>query len=95
VQLQVRDAASAHADLLARLGGVPPGVAGALLFSCTGRGESLFGTPDHDVATVRGALGIDAVGGFFAAGEIGPVGGRSHLHEFTASVLAVLEAGRS
>jgi small ligand-binding sensory domain FIST len=25
--------------------------------------------------------------GFFAAGEIGPVAGRNHLHGFTASVL--------
>ena len=27
----------------------------------------------------------------FAAGEIGPVAGRSHLHSFTASVLALLD----
>jgi small ligand-binding sensory domain FIST len=33
-------------------------------------------------------LGIRDVAGFFAAGEIGPVGGRNHLHGFTASILA-------
>jgi small ligand-binding sensory domain FIST len=40
---------------------------------------------------VKAALGTPediAVAGFFAAGEIGPVGGRNHLHGFTASVLA-------
>jgi small ligand-binding sensory domain FIST len=28
------------------------------------------------------------VAGFFAAGEIGPVAGRNHMHGLTASVLA-------
>jgi small ligand-binding sensory domain FIST len=28
-----------------------------------------------------------AVAGFFAAGEIGPIGGRSHLHGHTACVV--------
>jgi len=32
------------------------------------------------------------VGGFFCAGEIGPVGGRNFLHGFTAT-LAVFAAG--
>jgi small ligand-binding sensory domain FIST len=40
---------------------------------------------------VRKALGTGGVAGFFAAGEIGPVGGRSHLHTFTASVLVLLD----
>ena len=44
VQLQVRDAESADLDLTAMLGEVPAGAAGALLFSCTGRGAALFGT---------------------------------------------------
>lgn len=90
VQFHVRDPDSADADLQATLAGVegrgPFG--GALLFSCTGRGAGLFATPDHDVDLVRAGLGTDAVAGFFAAGEIGPVGGRNHLHGFTASVLA-------
>src|SRR5207342_2165747 len=90
VQLQVRDAVSADQDLTALLAEVPGTVAGALLFSCTGRGAALFGTADHDVLAVRAGLGVPGVAGFFAAGEIGPVAGRSHLHEFTASVLAFL-----
>ena len=63
-------------------------MAGALLFCCTGRGAGLFGTADHDVLAVRDGLRAAGVAGFFAAGEIGPVAGRSHLHGFTASVLA-------
>jgi small ligand-binding sensory domain FIST len=91
VQLQVRDAESAALDLVTLLGDVPGNVAGALLFSCTGRGAALFGSADHDALAVRDVLGARGVAGFFAAGEIGPVGGRSHLHTFTASVLAFLD----
>jgi small ligand-binding sensory domain FIST len=91
VQLQVRDAESADSDLQAMLRDVPAGVAGALLFSCTGRGAALFGSADHDVLAVRDGLSAGGVAGFFAAGEIGPVAGRSHLHGFTASVLAFLD----
>jgi small ligand-binding sensory domain FIST len=93
VRFQVRDAGAADEDLagtLARardLGAVDP-VEGALLFSCNGRGTTLFATADHDVRAVREGLGTGGVAGFFAAGEIGPVGGRNHLHGFTASVLA-------
>lgn len=92
VQFQVRDADTADVDLRDVLHRTyAPGtkaVAGALLFSCTGRGAGLFGSADHDVLAVREGLGAPGVAGFFAAGEIGPVGGRNHLHGFTASVLA-------
>ncbi len=91
VQLQVRDADSADNDLARRLAMVPGDVAGALLFSCAGRGADLFGTADHDVQAVRTGLRTAGVAGFFAAGEIGPVAGRSHLHSVTASVLAFLD----
>ncbi|MFC5140578.1 FIST N-terminal domain-containing protein [Actinomycetospora rhizophila] len=90
VRFQVRDAASADADLdwlmtRHRGGG---DTAGALLFSCNGRGRAMFPDADHDVAAVRRGLGPEGVAGFFAAGEIGPVAARNHLHAFTASVLA-------
>jgi small ligand-binding sensory domain FIST len=92
VQFQVRDADSAAVDLrsVLRTTGDRPGpdVAGALVFSCTGRGAGLFPTADHDVLAVRDGLSTTAVAGFFAAGEIGPVGGRNHLHSVSASVLA-------
>lgn len=63
-------------------------VEGALLFSCTGRGADMFVTADHDVRAVRRRLGTRRVAGFFASGEIGPVGGRNHVHSYTASILA-------
>ena len=90
VRLHVRDAASADEDLREALGARaealgPAGAAGALLFTCNGRGAHMFGEPDHDAATVGDALGAPA-GGFFCAGEIGPVGGRNFLHGFTATM---------
>ncbi|MDQ1487040.1 MAG: hypothetical protein QOJ62_2733, partial [Actinomycetota bacterium] len=90
VRFQVRDAASADDDLramLIRLRGQFSAVEGALLFSCNGRGSNLFTSADHDVLAMRQGLSTSGIAGFFAAGEIGPVGGRNHLHGFTASVL--------
>jgi small ligand-binding sensory domain FIST len=90
VRLHVRDPASADEDLRAALrmqvealGAA--GAAGALLFTCNGRGTHMFSVPDHDAAVVADALGAPA-GGFFCAGEIGPVGGRNFLHGFTATM---------
>ena len=91
VQFQVRDAESARRDLATVLSrereARPTPVAGALLFSCNGRGQALFGQPDHDVRAVRQAFGDVPVAGFFAAGELGPVAGKNFLHGFTASML--------
>ena len=64
---------------------LPPLLAGALLFTCNGRGSHMFSLPDHDAAALESALGVPA-GGFFCAGEIGPVGGRNFLHGFTATM---------
>ena len=84
VQFQVRDAASADDDLAALLADATG--RGALLFTCNGRGTQLFGAPHHDAAAVAEAIGGGAVAGMFCAGELGPVGGRTFLHGFTASV---------
>ena len=62
-------------------------VAGALLFTCNGRGTRLFDRPDHDVGVLRELFGPIPVAGFFAMGEIGPVGGQNFVHGFTASVV--------
>lgn len=93
VQFLLRDAGAADEDLAQvlaafRTGMGLEGLAGALLFSGSSRGRAMFSTPDHDVAAVRGGLGIESVGGFFASGEVGPVGGRNHVHGVTATVLA-------
>jgi small ligand-binding sensory domain FIST len=90
VRMQIRDAASADADLRAALRAqrealAPGRPAGALLFTCNGRGSHMFEVPDHDASAVEDALGAPA-GGFFCAGEIGPVGGRNFLHGFTATM---------
>lgn len=92
VQFHLRDAASADEDLRELLAAVTSsgGARGALLFTCNGRGTRLFDGPNHDAAAVRAALGPIPVAGFFAQGEIGPVGGRNFLHGFTAS-LAVFD----
>jgi small ligand-binding sensory domain FIST len=100
VQFLLRDADTAHDDLAAVLGAFKDriglaGLAGALVFSCNGRGRAMFQSADHDVLLVRDTLGLGpaedttgGVAGFFAAGEFGPVGGRNHLHGFTATILA-------
>jgi small ligand-binding sensory domain FIST len=91
VRLHARDAASADRDLRealelrrAALGGLAP--AGALVFTCNGRGRGMFGVPDHDAEAIGDELDDAPSAGFFAAGEIGPVGGESFLHGFTATV---------
>jgi small ligand-binding sensory domain FIST len=91
VQFHVRDAESADADLqrtLAREAAVLGGrrAAGALLFTCNGRGSRLFSGPDHDAGLIAKMLGKIPVAGFFCAGELGPVGGQNFLHAFTASI---------
>ena len=84
VQFHVRDAESADEDL--RLLTAGRSAKAALLFTCNGRGMRLFGIPDHDAGVVSDALGGKPLAGFFAAGELGPVGGRNFLHGFTASL---------
>jgi small ligand-binding sensory domain FIST len=84
VQFQLRDSASADEDLRHLLAG--RAAAGALVFTCTGRGRRLFGRPNHDAELID-ALAGGATAGMFCAGELGPVGERSFVHGFTASVL--------
>ena len=85
VQFHVRDAETADDELRRML--ADRRASGALLFTCSGRGRHLFGVPNHDAALLDEGLAGAAVAGFFANGEIGPVGGRNFLHGFTASVV--------
>jgi small ligand-binding sensory domain FIST len=95
VQFQVRDAAGADKDLrlvVERAAAQLPGrAAGALLFTCNGRGRRMFGVADHDASTIEELLGGIPLAGFFAAGEIGPIAGRNALHGFTASMALFIE----
>lgn len=89
VRLHVRDRASSAEDLdrtLARCERAAAGrCEGALVFACLGRGMGLYGVPDHDTRAFHARFPSAALGGFFCSGEIGPVGGTTYLHGFTAS----------
>jgi len=92
VRFVVRDAATSAEDLTAHLqrfagrdAGAGAAVEGALLFSCLGRGQYLYGAADHDAGLFRDRLGAIPLGGFFCNGEIGPVGGATHVHGYTSA----------
>lgn len=89
VQFHLRDAQTSADDLrqlLTTYAGRPARdhVSGALLFSCLGRGEHLFGQNSHDSRMLQQTLGPLPVSGFFCNGEIGPVGGTTYLHGYTS-----------
>jgi len=91
VQFQRRSAAAATEDmneLLARtkrsLGEAT--IYGGCLCSCNGRGQNMFGKPNHDAQMVQQRLGPLGLAGFFCNGEIGPIGERNFLHGYTASL---------
>ncbi|MFU8827860.1 MAG: FIST N-terminal domain-containing protein [Phycisphaerales bacterium] len=97
VQFQLRDATTAREDLelLLEAQQLLGPAAGGLLCTCSGRGRRLFSSANHDAALISRRLGAQAdplaarpmpMGGFFAAGEIGPIGDRSFVHGHTASV---------
>ena len=89
VQFHLRDAETSAQDLDAVLSRYREGrhaaPAGALLFSCLGRGEQLYGTADHDTRAFHRHLGPVPLGGFFCNGEIGPVHGATFLHGYTSA----------
>lgn len=100
VQFLVRDAQTAAEDLTrvlercrTRAGTRPPD--GALLFSCLGRGEHLFGRVDHDTDLFRSLIGPVPLGGFFCNGEIGPVGGVTFLHGYTSAFALFREPAKN
>ena len=88
VQFHIRDAQTSAEDLdkllSERIQDTDP-PAGALLFSCLGRGEGLYGEPDHDSLAFARHTNAAPLGGFFCNGEIGPVAGRTHLHGYTSA----------
>ncbi len=89
VQFHVRDAETSAQDLRSLLRGYAARgnrPAGALMFSCLGRGVGLYGQPNHDSDELREQLGEVPIAGFFCNGEIGPVGGTTHMHGYTSSI---------
>lgn len=93
IQFHLRDQRTAREDMQLLLetqklhGSETP--AGALLFSCNGRGTKLFDEPNADAGMIAEALGNMPLAGFFCAGEIGPVGDQNFLHGHTASLLVL------
>ncbi|MBD2464501.1 FIST C-terminal domain-containing protein [Oscillatoria sp. FACHB-1407] len=58
--------------------------AGALMFSCMGRGEGLYGKANFDSQLFNRYLKNIPLSGFFCGGEIGPVGDATFLHGYTS-----------
>jgi small ligand-binding sensory domain FIST len=90
VQFHLRDAETSAEDLqavLERYAGEnrENQIHGALLFSCLGRGQYLYGRPNHDSEVFQATMGSVPLGGFFCNGEIGPVSGTTFLHGYTSS----------
>lgn len=90
VQFHLRDAATSAYDLERTLTSYKvsrptPPECGALLFSCEGRGVSLYGQADHDSNAFRRLVADVPIGGFFCAGEIGPVQNATYLHGYTSA----------
>ena len=90
VQFHLRDKVMSAEDLDVMLsryhaGGKADDACGALLFSCLGRGQYLYGRPNHDTDMFKDKMGAIPLGGFFCNGEIGPVGKATFLHGYTSS----------
>ena len=101
VQFFVRDAQAADEDLRMMLeeyidslddGDV---LASALLFSCLGRGQYLYGAPDHDTNMFTDMVADIPIAGFFSNGEIGPIGDQTFLHGYSASFALFKQPSKS
>jgi FIST C domain len=96
IQFQLRGAAASREDLQATLASLRARLNGrrpvfGCYFNCAGRGQSLYGEPDHDVALIREALGQFPLAGFFGHGELAPVGRQNFLHNYTGALLLISE----
>lgn len=96
LQFQLRDRTAADDELRemllqsqSRLNASP---FASLLFTCSGRGQHLFGKPHHDASLFKDTFGFMPTAGFFCNGEIGTVGGKAYLHGFTASGVLLIDA---
>lgn len=91
LQFQLRDADTSEEDLKLMLDRLKeePAVSpqGGILVSCCGRGKGLYGKPDHDIRMIQSAKGPLPLAGFFANGEIGPIGQKNYIHGYTSSLV--------
>jgi small ligand-binding sensory domain FIST len=91
MQFQRRSPAAAMEDMDELLGRTARELGAATIYggclcSCNGRGQGLFGRPNHDAKSVQDRFGPLGLAGFFCNGEIGPIGEKNFLHGFTASL---------
>jgi len=91
IQFQRRSAAAATEDMKELLTRAKESLAGSTIYGgclccCNGRGQGLFGQPNHDAHMVQQRLGPFGLAGFFCNGEIGPVAEKNFLHGYTASL---------
>lgn len=91
VQFHLRDAKTSAEDLEMLMERYqrqaqhsPATTMGALMFSCMGRGEDLYGEPNFDSQIFSRYFPQVPLGGFFCNGEIGPIGGSTFLHGYTS-----------
>jgi len=92
IQFQIRDARASREDLQSTLDTVAGKLAGrrprfGCYFNCAGRGEGLFGVPDHDVTLIRERLGDFPLIGFFGNGEFAPIGRQNFFHTYTGALV--------
>jgi small ligand-binding sensory domain FIST len=90
IQFHLRDREASVQDLDQLLASYhasqPSRPAGVMLFSCLGRGKSLYGKPDYDSQAIIDKLGPVPIAGFFCNGEIGPVQGKAFVHGYTSVI---------
>lgn len=91
LQFQVRDAETSAEDLDHMLEQISASskndARGAMLVSCCGRGRNFYGKSNHDVQAIQRVQGPLPMTGFFANGEIGPVGLKNFVHGYTSSLV--------
>lgn len=96
IQFHLRDSETSAEDLdvlmrrYVQAARLHPSPVGALMFSCVGRGEGLYGEPNFDSQLFNQHLDIP-ISGFFCNGEVGPVGHNTFLHGYT-SVFGICRA---
>ena len=90
VQFHLRDAEAADGEmkqlLASKRDSTTAQPTAGLLFTCNGRGSRMFETLHHDATVINDVIGEVPLAGFFAMGEIGPIGGTNFVHGFTASI---------
>ena len=98
IQFQIRDARASSEDLARTLDTMAGALAGrrpafGLYFNGAGRGQGLYGVPDHDVGLIRKRLGAFPLVGFFGNGEFAPGGQGAFFHTYTGVLVVIPEAG--